>query len=198
MSVKKLTKKQQDVLGYIYQSIRQNNLPPTIREIAQHFHFKSTGTVRDYLKILVREGFIKIKSNKSRAIELIRKNMFSIPILGRVRAGLPTLAIEEIEDYLDLDSLIFSEADTFALRVKGESMIDAGIFPEDLVLVRKQKTAQERDIIVALIGEEATVKRLKKKGARYFLEPANPTYQDILVDESVNIVGKVISVIRRF
>ncbi|MCD4780554.1 MAG: transcriptional repressor LexA [Candidatus Omnitrophica bacterium] len=198
MPINKLTSKQKAVLKYIYDSIRYHKLPPTVREIAQHFKFKSTGTVRDYLKILVREGVIRITANKSRAIELVYENLFAIPILGRVQAGLPTLAVEEIEDYLNMDSLIFSETDTFALRIKGESMINAGIFSGDLVLVQKQNIAQTDEIVVAVIGEEATVKRLKKKGARYFLEPANPHYQDIIVDEQVNIIGKVISVIRRF
>lgn len=194
----KLTDKQRDVLKYIYQSIRQKRLPPTIREIAKEFGFSSTGTVRDYLRALVTKGYIKITANKSRAIELISDAIFSIPILGKVQAGLPALAVEEIEGYLNLDSLMFSDESTFALKVRGDSMIDAGIMPDDLVLVRKQSMAQTGETIVALVEDEATVKYLGKKQGRYFLEPANPKYQPIPVDERVSIIGKVISVVRRY
>lgn len=194
----KLTDKQRDVLKYIYQSIRQKRLPPTIREIAREFGFSSTGTVRDYLKALVTKGYIKITANKSRAIELISDAIFSIPIMGKVQAGLPALAVEEIEGYLNLDSLMFSDESTFALKVRGDSMIDAGIMPDDLVLVRKQSMAQTGETIVALVEDEATVKYLGKKQGRYFLEPANPKYQPIPVDERVSIIGKVISVVRRY
>ncbi len=199
MPIKKdLTQKQKEVLRFIYDSIRGNNLPPTIREIASHFGFKSTGTVRDYLTALVKKGYIKVSANKSRAIELVKEALFSIPIVGQVRAGLPTLAVEEIEGYLNLDSLVFSDESTFALRVKGDSMIEAGIMPDDLVLVRRQDMAQTGEIIVALIGEDATVKYLKRVNQDYFLEPANPVYQPRKVDGSVSIIGKVISVVRRF
>ena len=193
-----LTEKQRDVLKFIYDSIRSNHLPPTIREIASEFKFSSTGTVRDYLKALVKKGYIKISANKSRAIELVREALFSVPILGRVRAGLPSLAVEEIEGYLNLDSLVFSDESTFALRVKGDSMIEAGIFPDDLVLVKKQNIAQTGETIVALVGDEATVKKLEKKGKDYYLQPANPNYKPIPVNENISIIGKVISVIRKF
>ena len=193
-----LTNKQRDVLKFIYKRIQQTKLPPTIREIAAQFGFSSTGTVRDYLKALINKGYIKVAANKSRAIELVRGALFSFPILGSVQAGLPSLAVEEIEGYLDLDSLVFSDNSTFALRVKGDSMIDAGIFPDDLVLVKRQNIAQTGETVVALIGEEATVKNLKKKGQQYFLEPANPKYESIPINSDVSIVGKVISVIRRF
>lgn len=193
-----LTIKQKDVLKFIYHNVKNSNLPPTIREIASHFGFSSTGTVRDHLRALVNKGYIKVSANKSRAIELVRQTLFSIPIIGRVRAGLPTLAVEEIEGYLDLDSLVFSDDSTFALRVKGDSMIEAGIFPDDLVLVRKQSMALTGEIVVAMVGEEATVKRLNKKGSQYFLDPANANYRPIPIGENVVILGKVISVIRRF
>jgi len=194
----KLTSKQKQVLKFIYDTIKVDNLPPTVREIAGHFNFSSTGTVRDYLKALVSKGYIRIKAKKSRAIELVREAIFSFPILGKVHAGLPSLAVEEIEGYLNLDSLVFSDDSTFALRVKGDSMIGDGIMPDDLVLVRKQEMAQTGETIVALIDDEATVKNLKRKGADYYLEPANPNYDSILVDQKVSIIGKVISVVRRF
>ena len=194
----KLTEKQKNVLKYIYQSIRDHKLPPTIREIAAEFGFSSTGTVRDYLKALVSKGYIRITSNKSRAIELVSEALFSFPILGKVQAGLPSLAVEEIEGYLDLDSLVFSDESTFALRVQGDSMINAGIMPDDLVLVRKQNVAQTGETIVALIEDEATVKNLEKRQGNYYLQPANPNYQPIPVDDKVSIIGKVISVVRKY
>jgi repressor LexA len=129
---------------------------------------------------------------------LVREAIFSIPIFGKVAAGLPTLAVEEIEGYLNLDSLVFSDEDTFALRVKGDSMVDAGIMPDDLVLVKRQNMAQSGDTVVAVIGEEATVKYLRKNGNMYSLEPANPKYQPIPLNEDATIIGRVISVVRRF
>lgn len=192
-----LTEKQKDVLRFIYDAIKHQHLPPTIREIAKHFKFSSTGTVRDYLKALVSKGYIKIAANKSRAIELVRDALFSVPIIGKVQAGLPNLAVEEIEGYLNLDSIVFSDAQTFALRVRGDSMIEAGIMPDDLVLVNKQSMAKTGDTIVALVGDEATVKYLKKRGDQHYLDPANPKYQPIAVDDKVSIVGRVISVIRK-
>lgn len=194
----KLTSKQRQVLKFIYNTIRSSNRPPTIREIAGHFGFSSTGTVRDYLRALVEKGYIRVSSHKSRAIELIREALFSIPILGRIHAGLPSLAVEEIEGYLNLDSLVFSDEETFALRVQGDSMTGAGIMPNDLVLVRKQAMAQTGETIVAMIDEEATVKNLNRRGSDYYLEPANPRYEPIKMDDRVSIVGKVISVVRRF
>ena len=194
----KLTSKQKDVLKFIYHAIKTDNLPPTVREIARHFNFSSTGTVRDYLKALVHKGYIRVAANKSRAIELVRENLFTVPILGKVQAGLPTLAVEEIEGYLNLDSLVFSDDSTFALRVRGDSMVGAGIMPDDLVLVRKQNMAQTGETVVALIDDEATVKSLRRRGKDYYLEPANAKYTPILIDQNVSIIGKVISVIRKF
>ncbi len=199
MKNKDLTPKQRKVLKFIYDCIKIQNIPPTIREIGAEFSFSSTGTVRDYLKALADKGYLKISAKKSRAIELVREKLFSFPILGRVQAGLPTLAVEEIEGYLNLDSLVFSEDETFALKVCGDSMIDAGILPNDLVLVRKQNMAQDGETVVALVGEEeATVKNLHREGNQYFLQPANPSYEPIPFDDSVSIIGKVISVVRRF
>lgn len=195
--IKNLTEKQKAVLKFIYVSIKEKQMPPTIREIAAEFGFSSTGTVRDYLKALVNKGFIRVSSHKSRAIELVHSALFSIPILGKVQAGLPTLAVEEIEGYLDLDSLVFSDDDTFALRVKGESMIEAGIMEDDLVLVRKQSVAQHGDTVVAIIGDEATVKYLRRRDGDYYLVPANPLFDPIKVDNTTSILGKVISVVRR-
>ncbi len=193
-----LTGRQQEVLRFIYRCLRERNLPPTLREIAAHFGFSSLGTVRDHLRALAAKGYVRLAGSRSRAIELVRSALFSVPILGRVQAGLPSLAVEEIEGYLDLDSLVFSDEETFALRVRGDSMIGAGILPDDLVLVRRRSMARTGEIVVAVIGEEATVKRLVKREGRFYLAPENPCYQPIPVDADARIVGKVISVIRRF
>ena len=157
----------------------------------------STGTVRDYLKALVDKGYIRISEGKARAIELV-KEAFRVPILGVVAAGNPTLAVEDIEGYVDLDDVYFSDSDIFALRVKGDSMIEAGIMPNDLVMVRRQSVAQVGEIVVALIGDEATVKRLSRIGTHYFLVPANPKYEPIPVTEETSIIGKVMTSIRRY
>ncbi len=198
MNRQKLTQKQNDVLKFIYKTIKSTQLPPTLREIAAHFGFSAVGTVRDHLKALVNKGYIKITQNKARAIELVREALFSVPILGSVQAGLPTLAVEDIEGYLNLDSLVFSDDNIFALRVKGDSMLGAGIMPGDMVLVKKQEMAQTGETVVALIGDEATVKYLHKRNGRFYLDPANDKYQPLLVDEGVSIIGKVMSVIRKY
>lgn len=195
--VKNLTEKQKGVLKFIFNKIKDDKIPPTIREIAQEFGFSSTGTVRDYLKALVEKGYIKVSEGKARAIELV-KEAFQVPIIGSVAAGSPALAVEEVEGYVDLDDFFFSDSDIFALRVKGDSMINAGIMPDDLVLVRRQAAAEIGDIVVALFCEEATVKRLVKRDNNFFLEPANPRYDLIPVNEDTSLIGKVITNIRRY
>jgi repressor LexA len=197
MIKKQLTDKQKAVLEFIFHKIKDEKMPPTIREIAEAFHFSSTGTVRDYLHALSQKGFIRLSEGKARAIELV-KEAFQVPILGSVAAGQPTLAVEDIEGYVDLGEIFFSDFDFFALRVKGDSMIEAGIMPDDLVMVRRQSVAQVGDIVVALIGEEATVKRLQKVANNYYLVPANPRYQPIPVNEDVTLLGKVVTSIRRY
>src|SRR5262245_13061874 len=117
-----LTDKQKEILKFIYQSVRASSLPPALREISSHFGFSSTGTNRDHLRALAKKGYIRIMANKSRAIELVKETLFSFPILGKVQAGLPTLAVEDIEGYLDLHNLVFSDENIFALRVRGDSM----------------------------------------------------------------------------
>ena len=192
-----LTERQREILRFIYNEIKNSQLPPSLREIASHFGFASVGSVQDHLKALVQKGFIKISEKKSRAIEIIKENIFSIPIIGTVQAGLPTLAVENIDEYLNLDDLIFSNMDVFGLRVKGDSMINAGIMPLDLVIVRQQSVAEAGEIVVALQGEEATVKYLKKTNGQYFLEPANPKYLPIPLTSEFSIIGIVLTVIRK-
>ena len=192
-----LTEKQREVLLFIRQRIR-GGLPPTIREIAEEFRFSSTGTVRDHLKALWRKGYILLSEKKSRAIELTEKAMLRIPILGRVPAGVPVLAVENVEDYFNVDKLFMQQDEIFFLRVKGDSMIGAGIMPDDLVLVKKQPCAQDGDIIVCSVDGEVTVKILRNRENHFFLEPANKNYSIIPLNENSQIVGKVITAIRQY
>ena len=192
-----LTDKQQEVLMFIQRKVREG-LPPTIREIAAEFSFSSTGTVRDYLKALFRKGYILLNEKKSRAIELTEKAMLTIPILGSVPAGVPVLAVENVEDYFNVDKLFSQKEELFFLRVRGDSMIGAGIMPDDLVLVKKQPCAQSEDIVVCRIDDEVTVKILRNREGRLFLEPANKNYSIIPLNENSQIVGKVITAIRRY
>jgi repressor LexA len=192
-----LSKRQKGVFEFIRRRIIQDNLPPTIREIAGYFKFSSTGTVRDHLNALARKGYIKLGRQKARSIELVR-GMFGIPVLGRVAAGGPQQAQEEIEGYLDPAEFFNPEEDLFALKVKGDSMIEAGIFEGDIVTVRKQSRADDGDIVVALIADEATVKFFKKRGKFFFLVPANKKYKAFLFSENSRILGKVTKVLRRY
>jgi len=175
-----LTPKQEKVLKFIRERVEEN-LPPTIREIAGEMGFSSTGTVRDHLEALEKKGYLKRTNNKSRAIE----------ILGSISAGEPKLAYEDIEGYVEI-----SRDDTFALKVKGESMIDAGIMDGDIAVVRRQKTADNGDIIAALLDNEVTLKRFRRRGDKIFLEAANKKYPSIHKDFSV--IGKLITIVRKY
>lgn len=193
-----LTPKQKKVLQFIKERIRQG-VPPTIREIGRELGFSSTGTVRDYLATLEKKGYLKRANKRSRAIELIREN-FRIPIVASIAAGKPNLAYEDIEGYVDPDDLFLgrlSQDDVFALRVKGQSMTEAGIMDGDIAIIKKQKVANSGDIIAALVEDsEATLKRFCHKNNKIFLEAANPAYQPIYKDFTV--IGKVITVLRKY
>jgi repressor LexA len=194
----KLTHKQLRVLGFIRQRVREN-LPPTIREIAQELGFSSTGTVRDYLNALQAKGYLKRSSNKSRGIELLQNN-FRIPILGSIPAGKPNTAYEDIEGYVDADDLFLGRLgfdDVFALRVKGDSMINAGILDGDIAIIKKRPDADNNDVVAALLSNnEVTLKKLRSKTGKFHLEAANPNYPPIF--EEFKIIGKLITVIRKY
>ncbi len=194
-----LTGKQKKVFEFIRERIN-NNLPPTIREIAHHMGFSSTGTVRDYLNALQKKGYLNRNNSLSRSITLAQQSSWRIPIIASIAAGKPTIAYEDIEGYLDPADLFLgrlSEHDVFALRVKGDSMTEAGIMPGDIAVIKKQPTATPGDIIAALVGsEEATLKRLSYRKSRPILEPANARYSPI--EEAFTIIGKLITVIRKY
>jgi repressor LexA len=211
----KLTDRQQEILSFISQFREANGYPPTLREIGKKFDISSTFGVKRHLDALVKKGYLNIESNASRGIshihnissvqsinfnpvdELFRK----IPVVGRVAAGSPILAIENIEGSVVIDhSFMKKSDDCFALKVKGDSMINAGIFEGDLVIVSPNKESVNGDTVVARLDDEVTVKTLEKKNNKIRLIPENENYKPIEVDDEkeFSIVGKVVGVIRWF
>jgi repressor LexA len=191
-----LTERQSKLLNYIQQHIRSKGHPPTFREIGQAFRFRSTGTVRDHVRAIEAKGYLRKSAGKSRG--LFPENLWrELPILGRVPAGGPLLAEENIEGTFDL-TREFSGEKVFALKVRGDSMEEAGIHDGDLVVVRAQEDAEPDQIVVALVEGEATVKRLARRAGKLQLQPANPRYQPIPVEAGTRILGKVIGVIRSY
>jgi len=173
---------------------QEYNYPPTLREIAKESGLKSTWTVRYHLKKLVDYGYVNIKKNLSRGIELT--NGYGIPVLGKISAGKPIEAMENVEKYINNVSDLFGSKDVFGLRIQGDSMIGAGIFDGDTVIIRKQQCAENGEIIAALIENEATVKRFYKDKNYVKLVAENSKYTPI-VSRDIKIIGKVIGVIRK-
>lgn len=199
-----LTARQRQALDFIVAASVERGRPPTIREMGEALGISSTNGVRYLLKVLARKGYIRRRPHLSRGIELLRGPgpgyLRSVPLVGRVSAGQPILAQENIEDFFFLDSSFLASGEVFALRVQGESMRDVGILDGDIVFARQQPTAQRGDIVVALIGEEATVKRFYPENGRVRLEPANPAFGPIIVEEDApgfRIAGKVVGLIRK-
>lgn len=186
----------------IYEFVRERLAagdPPSVREIQQYFGFRSAQTVQEHLEALIREGALeRTGERRARAYRLPEGEAISrgIPLLGRVQAGAPTTAVEDVEGYLPVDTRR-EQAELFGLRVRGESMRDAGILPGDIVIVRKEDAPPSGSIVVALIGEEATVKRLRLVRGRPELHPENPAFSPIVPDsEEFLLLGKVIEVRR--
>jgi repressor LexA len=205
MERKKLTQTQEKVFNFSRDFLSKKGFPPTLREIAHHFGLKGPKGPQKTLHILERKGYIRKTPGGSRAIEIIgapisRGRTLSLPIVGRVTAGEPILAIENIEGYINFDRNLVSSEDVFLLRVQGDSMIDAHIQDGDFALVKPQKDAENGEIVVALIDDEATVKRIFKKRDLIHLEPANPNMEPIVIkkgEKKVTIVGKVIGIFRK-
>ena len=195
--MKPLNEKQQRVLAFVKERLG-DGIPPTVREICDACGIKSTSTVHAYLKRLEEEGYIDRMDGLNRAIRLPGESVTRVPLLGKVTAGLPILAVEEVEDYVPFSSgSQYAAGELFALRVTGTSMINAGILDRDVVIVRRTNTAQNGDVVVALIGDEATVKRIYIESDHIRLQPENPEYEPIIVKE-VAVLGKVISLVRYF
>lgn len=185
------------IYEYLQEVIPRQGYAPSVREICQAVGLKSPSTVHFHLKRLQEQGLIEKGDFKGRAIVLTQpKEKDRIPVVGRVAAGMPILAQECVEDYLTFDCG-GREDEFFALRVRGESMLKAGILPDDLVVVRRQQTAVNGEIVVALLGDEATVKRLNRRGGHVWLMPENDAYQPIDGDEA-QILGKVSAVVRHY
>ena len=203
---KELTSTQQRVFDFLKDFLRERGFPPTLREIASHFGLRGPKAPQKTLNILERKGYIRKVPGGSRAIEILSYPQFSlthilsVPIVGRVRAGEPLLAIENIEGYINLDRSLVSSGDVFLLRVQGDSMIEAHIQDGDFALVKPQPNAENGEIVVALIEDEATIKRIFKKRDLIRLEPANPKMEPIVVkkgEKKVTIVGKVVGIFRK-
>jgi len=199
-----LTPKQQQLLDLLTDEIRTKGLPPSLSEIAQSLKLKSKNAVAKLLRILEDKQYIR-RSSKARGIEVLNPEgdamglgQISVPLLGRITAGIPMLAEEQVEDWLNLPlSLVRGRKDVFLLKVQGMSMKDAGILNGDMVIVKQQKIADINDIVVALLEDEATVKRLVKKDNKFYLKAENKDYPNIYPEYDWSIQGKVIGVIRR-
>ena len=199
-----LSVKQQRVLDFIRQYNRDQGYPPSVREICQGLNLKSTSTAHGYLERLEKRGFIRRDPSRPRAIELledaqVRRGTVSLPVIGQVAAGQPILAEQNIEEYIPLPSQFFhcDETESFMLRIHGESMINIGIFDGDHIVVRRTQTAENGDIVIALLDDEATCKRYFKEDGHFRLQPENDHMAPIIVDE-VMILGKVIGLIRQY
>jgi len=192
---------QAKILAYIEKATLQKGYPPSVREICEAIGLKSTSTVHGHLIRLEKKGLLYRDSMKPRAISVpadhqaYRSDMVQVPVVGRVTAGVPILATENIEDYIALPQSMIGSGDHFILSVRGESMINAGILDGDYVIVKKQNTAYNGDIVIAMIDDEATVKRYYKENGVFRLQPENPTMEPIIVPE-LTILGKVVSLYR--
>lgn len=204
MSQGKISKKQLEILEYIKSQILERGFPPAVREICEAVHLKSTSSVHSHLETLEKNGYIRRDPTKPRAIEILddtfnltRRELVNVPIIGQVAAGEPILAQENIENYFPIPAEIMPNNQTFLLKVKGESMINAGILDGDMVLVEEARTASNGDMVVALIEDGATVKTFYKEEGVFRLQPENDNMDPIIVKELM-ILGKVIGVFRLF
>ena len=198
----KISRKQQEILDYLKEEILSKGYPPTVREICEKVGLRSTSSVHSHQNTLERNGYIRRDPTKPRAIEIcddsfqmVRTEMASLPIVGNVAAGQPILAQENIENYFPVPAEIVPSGDSFALRVRGDSMINVGIFNGDLLFVNSCNTARNGEIVVALVEDEATVKTFYKENGYIRLQPENDTMDPIIVDHCV-ILGKVFGVFR--
>jgi repressor LexA len=196
-----LTPRQRQILEYIHNYFRDKGYPPSVREICAATNLKSTSTVHGYLVQLEKKGYLKRDPQKPRAIEIINtsvthRNMVDIPLVGKVTAGQPILAQENIENIFSLPKEMVPDSDVFMLSVKGDSMINAGIYNGDIILVQSTNSAENGDIVVALLGDEATIKRFYKESDHIRLQPENPLMRPIIVKD-LTILGKAVGLYRK-
>ncbi|MCI8895589.1 MAG: transcriptional repressor LexA [Lachnospiraceae bacterium] len=202
MAYGKISEKQREILEYIKSEILNKGYPPAVRDICEAVHLKSTSSVHSHLETLEKNGYIRRDPTKPRAIEiiddsfnLVRREVVNVPLLGRVAAGEPLLAVENVESYFPIPAEYMPNQECFMLTVKGESMVNAGILDGDEILVQRQSDAQNGDMVVALLDDSATVKTFYKEDGYYRLQPENDTMAPILVDH-VEILGKVFGIMR--
>lgn len=206
---KELTDRQKEILSFIQEYVELNNFPPTYREIGQKFRIVSTFGVKRHIDALVKKGYLNTGNNLSRTLSLVINNdpihkeetFIEVPVVGRVAAGQPILAEENIEGNLVIDkNFLGSRTECFGLKVRGDSMMNAGILEGDLVIIQPQKEAANGDIIVALLKDEATMKRFSNVNGKIYLIPENEKYDPIVIEENeeFSIVGKVIGVFRSY
>ena len=205
MAYGKITKKQEEILEYIKDQIMNRGFPPAVREICEAVNLKSTSSVHAHLETLEKNGYIRRDPTKPRAIEIlddnfnmVRRELVNVPVVGRVAAGEPILATENVESYFPVPAEYVPKNPTFMLTVKGDSMINAGIFDGDQVLVKQQATAENGDMVVALVDDSATVKTFYKENGYYRLQPENDNMDPIIVTGNLQILGKVFGVFRFF
>ena len=204
MSYGKISDKQREILEYIKAEILNKGYPPAVREICEAVKLKSTSSVHAHLETLEKNGYIRRDPTKPRAIEIVdenfnltRREMVNVPIVGKVAAGEPILAVENIENYFPIPAEFMPNEQTFILQVQGESMVYAGILDGDYILVEQQTTANDGDMVVALVDDSATVKTFYKENGYYRLQPENDFMEPIIVSD-VMIMGKVIGTFRFF
>ena len=198
----KISAKQQQILDYIKEEILEKGYPPTVREICEKVRLRSTSSVHSHLNTLEENGYIRRDPTKPRAIEIMddefgltRREMTNIPVIGRVAAGEPLLAVENIKNYFSLPTEFLPNCETYILEVKGESMINVGFFEGDYLIIEKTNVAKNGDIVVALIDDSVTVKRFYKENGYIRLQPENDTMDPIIVD-NCTIVGKAFALYR--
>lgn len=204
MAYGKITEKQSQILEYIKSEIINKGYPPSVRDICQAVQLKSTSSVHSHLETLEKNGYIRRDPTKPRTIEILddnfnlaRREVVNVPIVGTVAAGQPILAIENIDNYFPIPAEFMPNKESFLLKVKGESMINAGILDGDHILVQRQSTAQNGEMVVALVDDSATVKTFYKEDGHIRLQPEND-YMDPIILPDVEIIGKVFGVFRFF
>ena len=204
MGYGKITNKQKEILEYIKNCILNKGYPPAVREICEAVHLKSTSSVHSHLETLEKNGYIRRDPTKPRAIEIcdesfqtVRTEMVSLPVVGNVAAGQPILAEENIESYFPIPAEYVPPGESFSLKVKGDSMINVGIYNGDHIFVNSCSTASDGDIVVALVDDSATVKTFDKEDGHIRLQPENDTMDPIIVDDC-QILGKVFGIFRMF
>jgi repressor LexA len=202
MGYGRITPKQSEILEYIKSEILNKGYPPSVRDICEAVNLRSTSSVHSHLETLEKNGYIRRDPSKPRAIEiiddsfnLVRREVVNVPVIGRVAAGNPILAVENVTNYFPIPAEFLPREETFMLVVKGDSMINMGIYDGDQIIVKRQSTANNNDVVVALVDDSATVKRFFKENGHYRLQPENDSMEPIIVDH-VDILGVVIGLIR--